>query len=129
MLAVQRQPGPNTVAVAAAHASLDVLAPPGIHERLFTLSERLMAGMGGIFDRTVVPVQIQGVGLMFQFWFSRTPVVDYRDAARHLNSAAYAALARALHERGVMVHPSNIELCVSCAHEADIVALDCPRTP
>ena len=43
---------------------------------------------------------------------------DYRDAAAHLNSPAYAALARALHERGVMIHPSNIELWfVSTVHD------------
>jgi glutamate-1-semialdehyde 2,1-aminomutase len=112
----------NSVAVAAASASLDVLARPGTHARLFALSERLTDGMAGIFERAGVPVQIQGVGPMFQFWFSERPVVEYRDAARHLNSPAYAALARALHERGVMVHPSNIELWfVSTVHtEADI---------
>ncbi|MEP6639651.1 MAG: glutamate-1-semialdehyde 2,1-aminomutase [Chloroflexota bacterium] len=112
----------NSVAVAAASASLDVLAQPGTHERLFSLSERLTEGMAGIFERAGVPVQIQGVGPMFQFWFSETPVVDYRDAAKHLNSPGYAALARALHERGVMVHPSNIELWfVSTVHtDADI---------
>ena len=109
----------NSVAVAAASASLDVLARPGTHERLFELSNRLMAGIAGIFERAGVPVQVQGVGPMFQFWFSETPIVDYRDAARHLNSPAYAALARALHERGVMVHPSNIELWfVSTVHTA-----------
>jgi glutamate-1-semialdehyde 2,1-aminomutase len=112
----------NTVAVAAALASLEVLAEPGTHERLFSVSERLMGGMAGIFERAGVAVQVQGVGPMFQFWFSETPVRDYRDAARHLNSPAYASLARALHERGVMVHPSNIELWfVSTVHtEADI---------
>ena len=51
-----------------------------------------------------------------------TPIVDYRDAAPHLNSPKYAALALELHRRGVMVHPSNIELWfVSTVHtEADI---------
>jgi glutamate-1-semialdehyde 2,1-aminomutase len=114
----------NVVATAAASASLEVLTTPGTHERLFRLSERLMSGMGEILGRIGVPVQVQGVGPMFQFWFSETPIVDYRDAARHLNSPKYAALARALHERGVMVHPSNIELWfVSTVHtDADIEA-------
>ena len=114
----------NTVAIASASASLDVLAKPGTHERLFARSERLTKGMTGIFERAGVPVQMQGVGPMFQFWFSETPIVDYRDAARHLNSPKYAALARALHERGVLVHPSNIELWfVSTVHtDADIDA-------
>jgi glutamate-1-semialdehyde 2,1-aminomutase len=114
----------NAVAVAAASASLDVLARPGTHERLFELSNRLMDGMAGIFGRAGVPVQVQGVGPMFQFWFSETPVVDYRDAAAHLNSPKYAALALELHRRGILVHPSNIELWfVSTVHtRADIDA-------
>ncbi len=112
----------NSVAVAATSASLDVLRQPGTHERLFRLSEKLMDGMRATFERIGVPVQVQGVGPMFQFWFSETPVVDYRDAARHLNSPKYAALALELHRRGVMVHPSNIELWfVSTVHtDADI---------
>jgi len=114
----------NVVATSAAAASLEVLATPGTYERLFHLSERLMAGFGEILGRAGVLVQVQGVGPMFQFWFSETPISDYRDAARHLNSPKYAALARALHERGVMVHPSNIELWfVSTVHtDADIEA-------
>jgi glutamate-1-semialdehyde 2,1-aminomutase len=114
----------NVVATAAASASLDVLAEPGTYERLFDLSNRLMNGFGEILARAGVAVQVQGVGPMFQFWFSETPVVNYRDAAAHLNSPKYAVLARALHERGVMVHPSNIELWfVSTVHtRADIDA-------
>ena len=109
----------NAVAVAAASASLDVLGRPGTHDRLFELSDRLTQGIGGIFERAGVPVQIQGVGPMFQFWFSEKPIVDYRDAAAHLNSPKYAALALELHRRGVMVHPSNIELWfVSTVHTA-----------
>jgi glutamate-1-semialdehyde 2,1-aminomutase len=107
----------NSVAVAATNASLDVLTRPGTHERLFDLSNRLMKGIGEIFERAGIPVQVQGVGPMFQFWFSETPIVDYRDAAAHLNSPKYAALALELHRRGVMVHPSNIELWfVSTVH-------------
>lgn len=107
----------NTVAVAAASTSLEVLSRPGTYERLYALSERLMHGMGTILASADVTAQIQGVGPMFQIWFSATPITNYREAARHLNSPRYAALARALLERGVMVHPSNIELWfVSTAH-------------
>ena len=110
----------NTVAVAAANASLEILARPGTYEGLFELSNRLMDGIGGIFERAGVPVQVQGVGPMFQFWFSETPIYEYRDAAAHLNSPRYAALALELHRRGVMVHPSNIELWfVSTAHRRE----------
>ena len=100
----------NTVAIAAANASLQVLARPGTYERLFSLAGRLTDGFRQIIEGAGVPVQVQGVGPMFQLWFSETPITNYREAAPHLNSPKYAALARALHERGVMVHPSNIEL-------------------
>ena len=112
----------NVVATAAAAASLALLDTPGTYDALFRRSERLMGGMATILDRAGVPIQMQGVGPMFQFWFTETPIADYRDAARHLNSPKYAALARALHARGVLVHPSNIELWfVSTVHtDADI---------
>ena len=112
----------STVATAAVEASLGLLARPGAHEQLFARADRLREGMGTILTTAGVAVQAQGVGPMFQFWFSETPIVDYRDAAAHLNSPRYAALARALLERGVMVHPSNIELWfVSTVHtDADI---------
>lgn len=107
----------NVVAVAAVNASLELLSRPGTYDDLFRRSSRLMSGMAQIFDRAGIPVQIQGVGPMFQFWFSEVPIREYRDAARHLNSPKYAALAGALRERGVLVHPSNIELWfVSTVH-------------
>jgi glutamate-1-semialdehyde 2,1-aminomutase len=112
----------NTVAVAAANASLQILARPGTYERLFAVSQRLTDGMSGIFERAGVPAVLQGVGPMFQFWFTDQPVLDYRAAAGHLNSPKYARLARALLERGVLVHPSNIELWfVSTAHTTEDV--------
>jgi glutamate-1-semialdehyde 2,1-aminomutase len=112
----------NVVAVAAAAASLELLGRPGTYEELFRRAERLMSGIAEIFERAGIPVQVQGVGPMFQFWFTDKPVLDYRDAAAHLNSPKYGALARALRERGVLVHPSNIELWfVSTVHtDADI---------
>jgi glutamate-1-semialdehyde 2,1-aminomutase len=112
----------STVATAAVDASLGLLAGPRVHERLFARADRLREGMAAILDKAGVAVQAQGVGPMFQIWFSETPITSYRDAAPHLNSPRYAALARALLERGVLVHPSNIELWfVSTVHtDADI---------
>jgi glutamate-1-semialdehyde 2,1-aminomutase len=107
----------STLAMAAAKASLEVLSEPGTYERLYAISDRLREGMAGILGDAGVTVQAQGVGPMFQLWFSETPVTNYREAAPHLNSPRYAALVRALLERGVMVHPSNIELWfVSTVH-------------
>jgi glutamate-1-semialdehyde 2,1-aminomutase len=112
----------SALAMAAVCASIDLLSEPGAHDRLYARAERLMEGFRGTFEVRGIPVQVQGVGPMFQVWFSETPIRDYRDAAPHLNSPKYAALALALHERGVMVHPSNIELWfVSTVHSEDDV--------
>jgi glutamate-1-semialdehyde 2,1-aminomutase len=110
----------STIATAAVVASLGLLSERGVHDRLFSLSERLMSGFASIFSDEGIAVQVQGVGPMFQIWFAEKPINDYRDAAPHLNSPKYAALAHSLHERGVMVHPSNIELWfVSTVHTDD----------
>jgi glutamate-1-semialdehyde 2,1-aminomutase len=107
----------STLATAAVTASLKILSMPGAYDRLYAVSERLQQGIGSILTEAGVTVQVQGVGPMFQVWFSDTPVTNYREAAAHLNSPRYATLVRALLERGVMVHPSNIELWfVSTAH-------------
>ena len=107
----------STVAIAAAKASLDVLSRPGTYERLSAVSERLQEGMAKILESAGIIARIQGVGPMFQIWFSDTPVHNYREAAGYLNSPRYAALVNALLARGVMVHPSNIELWfVSTVH-------------
>ena len=107
----------STLATAAVVASLGILGEPGAYDRLYAVSERLQKGIGSILTDAGVAVQVQGVGPMFQTWFSETPVTNYREAAPHLNSPRYATLVRALLERGVMVHPSNIELWfVSTVH-------------
>ncbi len=93
----------STLATAAVKASLGILSRPGTYERLYAISERLQQGIGSILTDAGVAVQVQGVGPMFQTWFSETPVTNYREAASHLNSPRYAALVRALLERGVMV--------------------------
>ncbi len=112
----------STLATAAVKASLGILSQPGTYERLNAVSERLQQGIGSILTDAGVAVQVQGVGAMFQTWFSETPVTNYREAAAHLNSPRYATLVRALLERGVMVHPSNIELWfVSTVHTEEHV--------
>ena len=112
----------STVAIAAAIASIGILSRPGTYDRLFAVAERLQRGLGDILTEAGVAVQVQGVGPMFQLWLTDAPVTNYREAAPVLNSPRYATLVRALLERGVLVHPSNIELWfVSTAHTDDHV--------
>ena len=112
----------STLATSAAVASLGILSKPGTYDRLYAVSEKLSRDRVHPDRRLGVAVQVQGVGPMFQTWFSETPVTNYREAAAHLNSPRYATLVRALLERGVMVDPSNIELWfVSTVHTEEHV--------
>lgn len=107
----------STVAIAAVKMSLEIMGRPGTYERLFAVANRLQLGLGQILTDAGVAVQVQGVGPMFQLWLTDAPVTNYREAAPVLNSRRYATLVRALLKRGVLVHPSNIELWfVSTVH-------------
>ena len=67
----------NPVGAAASLASLDILAGPGVYERLYATTERLRAALRSLADERGVPVQVLGEGPVFQLLFTDRPVPDY----------------------------------------------------
>ena len=64
-----------------------------------------------ILDRAGVPIQMQrGVRPMFQFWFTRPRSGRLPGRCPAPELPEVRGLGTALHARGVLVHPSNIEL-------------------
>ncbi len=112
----------NVIACAAVVAAIDELSRPGTYETLRARGQRLMAGLQAAAAAAGVPVQVQGLGPVFQVWFSPEPIRNYRDAARLADSARFHSWWRAMLERGVLLHPSQDEnWFVSTAHsDADI---------
>ena len=99
----------NVIACAAVVAALEELSQPGTHDALRARGLRLMAGLRDAAGAAGVPVQVQGLGPVFQVWFSPVPVHDYREAARHADPARFHSWWRAMLERGVLLHPSQDE--------------------
>jgi glutamate-1-semialdehyde 2,1-aminomutase len=107
----------SSLVVAAAIAALDELARPGTYERLFALGERLANGLRDEFRRAGIPALVQGLGPVFQLWFTDTPATTYREAIARAKPAFYAAFQQAMLRRGVLFHPSQQEhLFLSTAH-------------
>lgn len=112
----------NGIAVAAANATLDELARPGMYERLYAVSDRLREGLARLLRDLRVPGHVVGIGPVFQLWFSQRPIRNYRDAARHADHRAFRMWWEGMLNRGVLFHPGAYEnLFVSFAHtDADV---------
>lgn len=107
--------------VAAALATLEVLEREGVHERLFALGQRLMAGLREAGRQAGHSLLVQGPGPMFHAGFtSREKVTDYRDTLAY-DRAAYARFALAMQERGIRLIGRGLWY-LSAAHTEEDIA-------
>jgi glutamate-1-semialdehyde 2,1-aminomutase len=107
----------NVVACAAVAATMDLLAEPGLFERQRALGERLMAGLRSLGADAGLPVSVDGLGTIFQLWFSDRPIRNWREAERHANQAMFTSWWQEMLLRGVLFHPSQFEnLFLSLVH-------------
>jgi len=114
----------NVIACAAVSATMDVLAEPGLYERQRALGETLMSGLRKIAADAGVPVIVEGLGTVFQIWFSEQPISNWRDAERHADEALFTQWWQEMLLRGVLFHPSQYEnLFLSLVHTKDDVDL------
>jgi glutamate-1-semialdehyde 2,1-aminomutase len=112
----------NTVATAAVCAAMDVLDEPGLYERQVGLGMRLMDGITTIAGERGVPVRVEGLGTVFQVWFTEEPIRNYRDAVRCSNELAFARWWEEMFVRDVLFHPNHFEnLFLSMVHSDDDV--------
>lgn len=107
----------NGIAVSAANATLDFLMTPGVYERLFAISNRLMQGLRERLDSARLPTKVVGIGPLFQVWFADSEIRNYRDAVRHARKDVFRMWWEEMMQRGVLFHPDAFEnLFVSFAH-------------
>lgn len=120
----------NVVAMAAVNASLEELKKPGVYENLFAQGNRLMGGLQLRFDQAGIPVQVQGIGPVFQVWFADQPVRSWREAATHAQHNFFRIFWEEMFVRGVLFHPNQFEnFFMATAHhdehiDATLAALD-----
>ncbi|HEY5430351.1 MAG TPA: glutamate-1-semialdehyde 2,1-aminomutase [Solirubrobacteraceae bacterium] len=112
----------NAVQCAAVSATMDVLAEPGLFERQRALGDRLAEGLRALAQDAGLAVRVEGLGTVFQLWFTDRPIRDWRDAERYADEAMFERWFHAMLKRGVLFHPSQYEnLFVSLVHsERDI---------
>ena len=110
----------NPLAMAAGCAILDAL-DDSVYARLEALGARLAAGLVEAAQRADVALVVNRVGSMLTPFFTDRAVTDY-PAARHSDTAAFAAVHRALIAGGIFWPPSQFEAAfLSTAHsDADI---------
>jgi glutamate-1-semialdehyde 2,1-aminomutase len=112
----------NVVQCAAVSATMDVLAEPGLYERQRDVGDRLAAGLRELAEDAGLSVRVEGLGTVFQLWFTDHPIRDWRDAERWADEAAFTTWWQEMLLRGVLFHPSQYEnLFVSLVHtDADV---------
>lgn len=114
--------------VAAALATLTVLARDQVHKRLFAHGQRLMAGLRSAAQEYGLPLLVQGPGPMFHTGFTTHTVVnDYRDTFS-FDRARMGSFIQQMQERGIRLIGRGLWY-ISAAHtDADIdQALDTAR--
>jgi glutamate-1-semialdehyde 2,1-aminomutase len=90
--------------VLAALATLDELAKPGVYDRLNATAEAFYRDLQAIFDRTGLPVRVQGMGARFGLYFGlREPVRTWADALGHDHELNRRFVLGCV-ERGVYFH-------------------------
>ena len=110
----------NVVACAAVSATMDLLAEPGLYERQRAKGFRLAEGLTSIAEHNGIPVRVEGVGTVFQLWFSDVPIRNWREAEANAGEALFTRWYQGMLTRGVLFHPSHLEnLFVSLVHTDD----------
>jgi glutamate-1-semialdehyde 2,1-aminomutase len=107
----------NTIATAAVCAALDVLDDETLYARQVRLGTRLMDAIRDVAAREGIPVRVEGLGTVFQVWFSEEPIRNYRDAVRCSNGARFRRWFEEMFLRDVLFHPNHFEnLFLSMMH-------------
>jgi glutamate-1-semialdehyde 2,1-aminomutase len=94
--------------------------------QLTAMGEKMAGELRGVLRHSNKhPAVVQGVGSMFQIFFTEAEAIgDYRDFCHHVDRVKFRDFVRLLHKQGVFMSPSNTLHSLSClAHtDADITA-------
>jgi glutamate-1-semialdehyde 2,1-aminomutase len=101
----------HPVAVAAALAAVTAYRQAGFYEHIFTIANKLYAGLEALFTRHNVAARVQGLGARFGVYFGVAGTVsDYRDAVRHQRQQMLRLVAAAI-RHGVYFHDYGGAAC------------------
>lgn len=108
----------HAVSLAAAEKTLEILAETDALERIADYGTRLRSGMRTILNARGIAHSFVGHPSMSGLYFAKEPPRNYR-AWKSSDYSFYDAMARVLHEEGVLCEPDSREpWFVSAAHDA-----------
>jgi glutamate-1-semialdehyde 2,1-aminomutase len=112
----------NPVAMAAGLATLDLIAVPGFHQRLNTMTDLLMRRLAGAAASADIAFATNQVCGMFGFFFTKERVVDSFAKVMACDTERFKRFFHRMLEEGVYLAPSAFEAgFLSAAHsDADI---------
>ena len=112
----------NPVAMAAGLATLDLIAVPGFHQRLNTMTDLLMRRLAGAAANADIAFATNQVCGMFGFFFTKERVVDSFAKVMACDTERFRRFFHRMLEEGVYFAPSAFEAgFLSAAHsDADI---------
>lgn len=106
--------------IAAALATLEVLERERVHDKLFTLGKRLMAGLQAAAQETGHNLLVQGLGPMVHTGFTDLPQMrDYRDTLSY-DKAKLGVFVREMQERGIRLIGRGLWYLSAAHTEAEI---------
>ena len=107
----------NVVQCAAVSATMDLLDDPDWYARQRALGDRLAAGLRDLCAEAGIPARVEGLGTVFQLWFTDHAIRDWREAERYADEELFTRWYQEMLLRGVLFHPSQYEnLFVSMVH-------------
>ncbi|HTW41351.1 MAG TPA: aspartate aminotransferase family protein [Solirubrobacteraceae bacterium] len=115
----------NGIGVAAALATLDLLADGSVHAHISALGDLMRDGLVELTRDLSVPTSVCGYGSLFSLIFTEGPILNYEDAARN-DVDLFVRYRRALIDRGVFEFPDTdgTRSHISAAH----TSVDIERT-
>jgi glutamate-1-semialdehyde 2,1-aminomutase len=111
----------NPVSVSAALATLESLKRRGgqVYSHLEKMGDRMRRGIGDHLESARVTAQVNGLGSMFQLFFTDRSVTDYH-SAKSADIRKYEKYFHSLLASRIFVPPSQFETCfLSTAHTED----------
>ncbi len=110
----------NSIALAAASATLDYLQNENIYIELNRNATRLRTGLNELWKKSKIPAYVIGIGSMLQVWFSDKPISNYREAIEYADDKIFRIWWEEMLYQGVLFHPHYFEnLFLSTAHTED----------
>jgi glutamate-1-semialdehyde 2,1-aminomutase len=99
-------------------ATLEIMRAPGLYEAYWEKGGRLRSGLQQMLDEAEIPATVSGIDLMFDIYFTETPITGFRSTMR-ADKSKNKIFDETLMEHGVFKPPGKVYVGV-CHSEEDV---------